>query len=509
MANYSLEIIHPYTGDTTGRHLRNYPGLEYNIRLGVIGGLYPYTFSLTTAPSGMTIDAATGEVTWANPVTSGSPHSVTVHVVDDEASTADVSWTITVSTSNWLFLDSVSGNDANAGTIASPKQTINGFYLETPTYDARLDATYDGYGVIFRTGTYNTDGCHLEGPDRVLLRDVKPHIWLAYPGETVVFDMTTGAGDASGKYFAPQGPSFYFDRFEWIAGHYFFLRVNTEGDASPYCVIRRNTMHDLGLGGAGTNAAFIMTVADNNVGGTGTSRMVIQDNEMYDGTDTCFLKLYSVDRCLFEDNNCHNLIEGASTTGDAVAIKRSGSRFTVRGNYIHDNPSYTQAIGGNMHDYTTQVSGEICFNRCTGGQTSALINEDGLAAEVYTYRNTFMGSVLVQNVDSTDGPFTFSNNVIVNPDTGTPSGSHITHVSVTDASRVVISASPNGNLVGVTADNIVDASGSLLGSYRTLYLGAKGWELGAEPPNQVPGSAELVMAGVGPKMDFGLKPETP
>jgi len=41
-----------------------YPGIEYNYRLGVRGGEYPYTFSIVTAPSGMTIESHTGTITW-------------------------------------------------------------------------------------------------------------------------------------------------------------------------------------------------------------------------------------------------------------------------------------------------------------------------------------------------------------------------------------------------------------------------------------------------------------
>ena len=71
-ANYLLEIIQPQEGLSTNgcvggtlpcnRFYRAYPGLEYNVRMGVIGGDYPYVYSLITAPSGMTIDAGTGEI---------------------------------------------------------------------------------------------------------------------------------------------------------------------------------------------------------------------------------------------------------------------------------------------------------------------------------------------------------------------------------------------------------------------------------------------------------------
>ena len=48
-----LEIIQPRAGlDTTNRFYKAYPGLEYNVRLAVAGGAYPFQFSLSQAPAG-------------------------------------------------------------------------------------------------------------------------------------------------------------------------------------------------------------------------------------------------------------------------------------------------------------------------------------------------------------------------------------------------------------------------------------------------------------------------
>ena len=76
-ANYPLELISPRavgTSPSSGlaampsghRIFKAYPGLEYNIRAVVIGGAYPFTFALSNAPSGMSINAD-GTITWPNP----------------------------------------------------------------------------------------------------------------------------------------------------------------------------------------------------------------------------------------------------------------------------------------------------------------------------------------------------------------------------------------------------------------------------------------------------------
>ena len=41
-----------------------YPGIEYNYRLGIKGGEYPYRFALRHGPSGMVVDSITGEIKW-------------------------------------------------------------------------------------------------------------------------------------------------------------------------------------------------------------------------------------------------------------------------------------------------------------------------------------------------------------------------------------------------------------------------------------------------------------
>ena len=48
-----------------------------------------------------------------------------------------------------------------------------------------------------------------------------------------------------------------------------------------------------------------------------------------------------------------------------------------------------------------------------------------MAGVTHIYRNTFVGRVSVRNTDTADGPFYFTNNVIVNSDAGTPAGSHV------------------------------------------------------------------------------------
>ena len=73
-APYPLEITAPRANlPSTHRMVRAYPGLLFNIRAAVVGGMYPFTYSLNNAPSGMTINSQTGEMNWPNPTSNASP----------------------------------------------------------------------------------------------------------------------------------------------------------------------------------------------------------------------------------------------------------------------------------------------------------------------------------------------------------------------------------------------------------------------------------------------------
>jgi hypothetical protein len=181
-SNYPLEIIQPRAGlNTSNRFYKAYPGLEYNVRLAVIGGVYPFKYKLTTAPSGMTINSDTGTISWPNPAGSGTPYNVTASVTDAENSTQTVSWAITVNTSGFLFLDAVNGAtvaNGGTGTISKPYKTIADWY-------GQIDK-FSNYIIYFRSGSYDIGSKWLD-----MAGNRYPSIWLAYPSASPVVSMTS------------------------------------------------------------------------------------------------------------------------------------------------------------------------------------------------------------------------------------------------------------------------------------------------------------------------------
>ncbi|MCL4874167.1 right-handed parallel beta-helix repeat-containing protein [bacterium] len=475
-ANYPLEIVNIKPAGTGGmtannRIFRAYPGIEYNIRAGVIGGLYPYTFSLSSAPSGMTINSSTGEISWASPQTAQSGATPTITVVDSEGTSVSSSWTITVTTSGFRFIDAVNGRsvaNGGTGTLSNPWRSMRDWY-EGNDYASKTRNSYVNEFLYFRAGTYYLDA-YIEDststlPGRMpVLSTYKPVVWMAYPGETPVIDMQYVSGQpTTGPHivFYATSENVYIDGFRVKNMQYKGFELDPSGD---YQTFRRLDMGPLGpTQTGGYNQSFILA-------GTGTASdyMIIQDSFFHNLDLGAGIKIYAKNKLLIEDNVLAHFKDTNTVTNiEGIALKGDVRRTTVRGNTIYDVPQ--KGIGGNMHDTTTREM-EILYNCVYNASITAIdINQDGMAGVIHIYRNTFSGTVQVRNTDSSDGPFYFSNNVIVNRDSGTPAGSHIYHLSVSDPSRVVRS----DNLVGYPADNILGSGCNLTSGYLS-YIGTHG-----------------------------------
>ena len=288
-ANFPLEIIQPVSGlNTANRFYKAYPGLLYEVNVAVIGGAYPFTYSLTTAPIGMTIDN-TGTISWTNPTTSGSPHSITVRVLDSEGTSATVTWTITVTTTGFYFIDSVNGRtvaNGGTGTIGNPWKVNRDWYLNN-----KNDSTYSGGFLYYRTGTYYAD--HLDTVEdgwRIPFRNVKPLVWLAYPGDHPVFDL-------SRAHIAPYGgaqSNFYVDGIEFGSVYtggigLFMFRVDSNANDMTF---RKNTLHDIPYQAGSNNTSFYMIAAGGSIG----QRWAFIGNKMYNGVHAYGILGYSTNK---------------------------------------------------------------------------------------------------------------------------------------------------------------------------------------------------------------------
>ncbi len=485
-ATYNLEIIQPQAGLTTAsRYYKTYTGLEYKVRVGVIGGLYPFTFSLSVNPSGMTIDSETGIITWSNPVEAGSPHSVTVSVTDDESTNVTRSWTITVSTSGFYFVDGDSGT-TNAGggdgSQGNPWLTLDDL-LEAGSVSS-------GTQAYFMTGTYGTTGLSQSGGGGWIRHEIggtKPLIWLAYPGETPEIDF--GSTDYTDPEICLRFTSSSKDVY--IAGfaidNPWNFAFQTGPDANRM-VIAWNSFTNLRNAQNGQNSAFIMSVT--NYGPT-RDFFFLHNNSFANLFDHvgqvggAMLKFYSEDKALIEANSFSNENGDNDTSKEGISMKADNRRITLRKNTVDyiSNHSIGGSANGNVNNV---IEFNLVTNCGTGDEGGIVINEfNTIVDREDYYRNTFNCKIVLRNGTTGDGPFYFTDNVIVNEQSGTPTDSHITHhAQVVDHSVVEIS----GDLTGYAVDGIIDANGDLQGDY-LQYVGTKGYQTSVEavPTDQIQG----------------------
>jgi hypothetical protein len=459
-ANYPLELtnIKP-SGQlpASHRHYRAYPGIEYNIRAAVIGGDYPYTFTLANAPAGMTINANTGVISWPNPQASATP---TITVRDRMNITVSATWTINVTTNNFKFVDAVRGQSAptGTGTAANPWRTMADVFNNTTAADI----------VYYRAGTYNQSGLPVGGVggdwEGVLWRDKAP-VWLAYPGERPIINFRYTGGGENSPLIRHYGDNVYIDGFEII--NIRNIGFQFPSDMSVYGpTYRRLLAHELGPSVSGSNASFIMTITRT----TGRcSGGVIQDSEFYNAsTGNTTIKIYSQHKILIEDNYTHDVVTG-------IELKDSIEQFTVRGNRF-DNVQI-MPLGGNMHSGYLPTSGEILHNLIRNPGNYALrVNHDGMATSIWVYRNTLIGQVMVAPMDASDGPFTFNNNVIVNT---------FAEPRITLENPVTSRISILNNLTAAQTGTLVDANGNLTPA-NAQYIGTHGYQLGPSGPRPNP-----------------------
>lgn len=462
-ANYPLELASPRAVGTApasgnaaisagNRIFKAYPNIEYNIRAVVVGGAYPYTFSLSNAPAGMTINPATGEIRWPSPT--GSSATPTITVRDSEGTTRSSPWTIAVTTEGFKFVDAVNGRNhpTGTGTLANPWRSVAD--VQNASSAASSDIVY------FRAGTYQFTGIPLTstGPwGRFDYTESKPNIWIAYPGSTPVLDF------ANGGLIRLRTGNMYIDGFETRNSRVIGFQLA----AGNYNVLRRLRMRDHNLARVdldGSNAAFIMTMShysDSGVGGnsgTWAQYLAIQDNEFINAPMDMGLKIYSTWKMLIEDNTFRDSSIGAE-------LKADMAQFTYRHNEHYN--TWTKGVGGNMHSLTTH--GEINFNLIHDHDSSVAmdINQDGMAKRIDIYRNTVVGRVRVRNTDAADGPFRFYDNVLINSEGAT----RIDLENVSAVTQVIT----RDNLTA--SSGVVDSTGSLTSQY-SQYVGTRGWEVG-------------------------------
>jgi len=373
--NWTLEII-------SWPLVKAYPGIEYNIRLGVIGGRYPYSFSLVDAPAGMTITSDKGEISWT-PDTGleGQSFDVSVKVVDQLSQEVYQNFSVSVTKIGFYFIATNGSDSTGDGSIGNPWATMSYAVTQGSTADI----------LYVRGGTYI---------GRIIVSNGNINKWIAYPGEQPTFNLNQENPYTDGV----------VDEYAYIDG-FEVINAQTKGFfcQAGHLIARRNHMHHLYTDGPGLNPAFIFWPIGYE------EYNVIQDNIFHDlfsendhGASVIF---YDVRYSLYEDNEAYNI------EGRGVGDKDGGYHNTFRNNVLHD----TTAGGVRLESQSGQDQLEVSYNLSynTGSEGLVIGWQPGYTRDVYVHHNTIVDGP-IRFRDALNDPATDNiniyNNIVINGD---------------------------------------------------------------------------------------------
>lgn len=532
MANFPLEIIYPKQTavfpdgvDANNRCNFAYPGLPFSIQACGIGGDYEtHVWSLSNAPAGMEIDPDTGEITWPNPTT-GTHSDIVVTVEDGEASSDSETWSIVCGTSGWFFVDPLNGHasagnggggSAGTGTISNPWLTIDDVY-DGSGANGRVYFRYPpgSSPYTFANVPVSTGGTAVDNR-WVFSSGSRAVIWIAYPGDPqpVIDFGSNHADDDDTPALRPGGPCIYFDGLTFLNGFNKTLWVDRTSRRGAH--FRNCTWDTFGPPVLeSSNSAGIMYTALYGGGEPNTQAYgdvvygctfinPFGDMPSFSTELTVAIKQYSWLKGLVANCTFTQTLDPPDVTGwyEAVSQKSNCRQCEVRGSV------FTNAAWGGNFNVTAGSDGDECsaeirfnyFDFPTQNGLHLFHSKSGINHGVWVNRNTLRTRLLIETVTSSDGPYVWEDNVIVNADGGQSPWPFIQDASISDASRVTANIpsnptlSPTGvqNLAGASSDGIIDASGSLIGTYRGNFLGLKGWEFAEQGEGSPPLNAITV-----------------
>jgi len=472
LSPFELEVIQPRPAlDENNRYYRAYPGIEYNVDINVVGGRYPYKYELTQKPTGMVINSDTGEVSWSAPEENNNAYAVQIKVTDSEGTQQNVSWTIKVTKEKFLFVDAVNGTIGAPGTLENPMKTFEDVYGGLD-YTAKNAITNQHNFVYFRGPSDPSDSSHTyipqgftAGKPGVQWTYRHPAVLMAYPGENPRFDFsnTYFFGDTVLDNFYIEG--FNITQISSVSqpGQYHFA-FRIPGNSSNV-TFRRNSFNNLATSTGSYNQSVIMMTSSSSRG----KDWAIVNNEFANLQHAYGVLGYTVENVLIANNYIHDTSDPEGTgSSHAIGPKVDCTKWFIRKNVLKN-------IGnsGIWLYYASKLDGqefgnmEVSYNYVEGN-TPLTVNDKWAAAELpsHFFRNTFVGKVNFDYVNSGTGPFFLSKNVIIND----PSN-HVKCTSCDAPERII----QDSNLTGDNSSNIVNEFGNLTDGF-SQYIGLIGWQ---------------------------------
>ncbi len=308
-----------------------YPGIPYESRPGVVGGIFPYEYRLTGLTlngvaqntTGVSLDFRRGTVRFT-PASEGT-YVVSVQIKDSGAAqkTLNQNFTIQSAASRFVFVAPSGADTAGRGTKVAPYKTLA--YAIANNGPDKL--------VYLRKGTYVTGG--------FLVNDAKAKQFLAYPDEVATLDLNK-AGNINVRSSALPAP-----RLEDID----VSNVMVKGifaDPSSAGLVVRNVRWVNGQDNSteANNASFIFTAG--GVFNAIDHRLLVQENDF--GTYTTLqwggfaMILYETGYSIVENNQ----VRLGSLNAGALYDKRGSQYNTFRETYVERALNAEERVGSGI-----------------------------------------------------------------------------------------------------------------------------------------------------------------
>jgi hypothetical protein len=473
-AKMPMHLIYPRPDTETQSHARHrwaHPLMSYEIPVGVQGGAWPFKYELVKAPIGAQIgslhgDENYGSITWT-PATATGTEEFIVRITDQELTTVEAKWKVTVDPSMFVFIKA-GASGAKTGTINDPLGSIADWYK------APNDGTYLNKIVVFRGGNYNLVGNPAERNNLRLLKEYKTPSLIGFPGEEPIFDASTTkvmVGDLLDIFIA--GITWKNARQDVADAHFLWLT-----GAVSRATFWRNHFKDMKHGLVGSDNTGPVFISSTTIA---KDYILYKENNhtgiINKGYNGHYFDVYRARYVLVEQNNASN-----SSSGNGFWMKATVAFVTVRANNAYENVSGSQiTVGYGLEAIDVPYNHEICWNKVMvplsqDGPAIMIVGSNanqGKTYNTYLYRNTIVnGYSVVRFMGRT--PFETDANVIVTEKAN--------HWNTAEMKTVI------PNIVVSSTANVVSQAGA---RYMGVELGEVGADVEADVEVKTPPTAPL------------------
>ena len=412
----NLEIITPRPDSerTNGnRYSSAYPGLRFEVPIIVLGGSYPFKYEIISRTGTANVSTATigetrtygvgrewigstnqkkyGTLNWTPEGSAGSgddnkTYSFTVKVTDQEGSSSTVTFSGSVDSSRFVFVDNEAQGSSDQGTINNPYLDTDRLWNSTGT-----DARHQGMLVYINGPNDSVNSSRYTAFSSSFLKPIYPKVFMKYPqarnrprfdgyAKDYLFDNNyhdffwsgiqvegTPSDKVPNVRFFESGNSVVLDRMTWWDNIFLDGKVGTVGN---------------------DNNGWILAMAQGNY----KHHWAIVNNKFdtanYSPNGFVVFDFYDVKKFVIENNIVRNF------KFSPLWAKHTVSDFSIRSNDLWD-PTNTGTIligASAANSSLTMKNHEICYNWVNTAEGNALSfgTKHSYVDGIFMYRNTFV-----------------------------------------------------------------------------------------------------------------------